>query len=170
MRDQRLEAIVAVARNGVIGRESTLPWRLKSDLQRFKRITMGHSLLMGRKTFESIGRPLPGRETWVLSRKEGLVIPGCHVAQSLGEVLDKISLATRIFVVGGAEIYQQTSSFCGSIHLTHVLADVLGDTVLSPFDLKDMQLVEELYTPADSENDWPTRYERWIAREKETNR
>ncbi len=169
MRDQRLEAIVAVARNGVIGRESTLPWRLKSDLQRFKQITMGHSLLMGRKTFDSIGRPLPGRETWVLSRKEGLVIPGCHVAQSLVEVLDKISPTSRIFVVGGAEIYQQTSSFCGAIHVTHVLADVIGDTVLAPFELKDLRLVEELYTPADSENDWPTRYERWIRRDTVTN-
>lgn len=162
MREQRLEAIVAVARNGVIGRDSTLPWRLKSDLQRFKKITMGHSLLMGRKTYESIGRPLPGRETWVLSRQTGLVFSGCHVARHVSEVLEKLPATARIFVVGGAEIYQQTSGFCGGMHLTNVLAEVDGDTTLSPFDLSDFRCIETLYTPADAENDWPTQYEHWV--------
>jgi dihydrofolate reductase len=165
MREQRLEAIVAVARNGVIGRDSTLPWRLKSDLQRFKQITMGHSLLMGRKTYESIGRPLPGRETWVLSRQHGLVIPGCQVAPSVSEVLERLPAKARIFVVGGAEIYQQTAGLCGVMHLTHVLAEVDGDTTLPPFDLSGFRCIEELYTPADTENDWPTQYERWVMKD-----
>jgi dihydrofolate reductase len=162
MREQRLEAIVAVARNGVIGRESTLPWRLKCDLQRFKQITMGHYLLMGRKTYESIGRPLPGRETWVLSRQKDLEIPGCHVAQSVNEVLERLPATAKLFVVGGAEIYQQTAGLCGVMHLTHVLAEVHGDTTLPPFDLRGFHCIEESYTPADAENDWPTQYERWV--------
>ena len=165
MREQRLEAIVAVARNSVIGRDSTLPWRLKSDLQRFKQITMGHSLLMGRKTYESIGRPLPGRETWVLSRQTGLVIPGCHVAQSVSEVLEKLPATARIFLVGGAEIYQQTAELCGVMHLTRVLAEVDGDTTLPPFDLSGFRCVDTLYTPADAENDWPTHYEHWVMKD-----
>jgi dihydrofolate reductase len=153
-------AVVAMARNGTIGREGALPWHLRADLQLFRRLTMGNALLMGRKTYESIGRPLPGRETFVLTKQSNLEIAGVKTVGTIDDVYGQ--LGSRIlFVVGGAEIYRQLLPLCQVVHLTKVLAEPSGDAKLSPIDLSLYRCTEQMYLPADSENDWPSLYQRW---------
>lgn len=117
--------IVAMARDRVIGLDNALPWRLSSDLQRFKTLTMGCPIVMGRKTFESIGRPLPGRRNIVLSRNAQLTFDGVEVMASLDDALSVD--AQRVFVIGGAEIYAQAAARATHIFLTQVDAHVDGD-------------------------------------------
>ena len=125
-----LELVVAVSEDDVIGRGNALPWRLPADLRRFKAITLGHGVLMGRKTFESIGRALPGRRNFVLTRSAQISAPGCTVVASLEAALDAAGAGdSPLMVIGGAEIYRQCLPFARRIHLTLVhtrIAD--GDT------------------------------------------
>lgn len=123
--------IAAMAQNRCIGRNGKLPWQLPADLQRFKQITMGQTLLMGRKTYQSIGRPLPGRETIILSRNPFFVAAGCKVVSSLEEALAQAQ-TEQLFVCGGAEIYRQTLSLADKIFLTELLVDVAGDAFFPP--------------------------------------
>ncbi|XZE22153.1 dihydrofolate reductase [Pirellulaceae bacterium SH449] len=156
----QIQAVVAMANNGTIGRSGALPWHLRADLQLFRRLTMGHALLMGRKTYESIGKPLPGRRTFVLTKQFGLEIQGVQTVQSVEEVYE--SLGNRsLFVVGGAEIYRQLLPICGVIHITRVLAEPEGDATLDPIPLEDYRCTEQMYLPANTENDWPSIYQRW---------
>ncbi|MBG0811880.1 dihydrofolate reductase [Methylosinus sp. H3A] len=136
----KLVFVAAVARNGVIGAEERTPWRLKSDLQRFRELTWGKPLLMGRRTFESIGRPLPGRETVALSRDSDFRPEGAHLARSLEEAL---GLATRladsmkspeIIVAGGAQIYSAFLPLADVIHLTEVELTIAGDALFPTLD------------------------------------
>lgn len=134
-------AVVAMTRGGVIGRDGDMPWRLKSDLKRFKKLTLGGWLVMGRRTYDSIGRPLPGRQTLVLTRNPDWSAPGvttCHDATCLF----RITHGTPAYVVGGAEIYRLLWDFCTRIYLTTVEAEITdGDTFLevdwSPFEITD---------------------------------
>jgi dihydrofolate reductase len=162
MPNSRFEAVLAIGRDGVIGDQQGLPWRLRSDLIRFRKITTGHALLMGRKTFESIGKPLPGRQTWILSRQSDYQVPGCSVVQDWTEAMAGVPMGKRLFLVGGAEIYRQLLPECAVIHLTRVLADVPGDTRMGDLGLQHYTCVERMFVPADSQNDWPTEYERWV--------
>ena len=125
----RLSLIVAVADNDVIGVRNGLPWRLPEDLKRFKALTMGKPIIMGRKTFESIGKPLPGRRNIVISRQTGLQLPGVGVASSLQDALQQAaqSQTTEVFVIGGAEIYAQALSMAQRVYLTQVHATLVGD-------------------------------------------
>ncbi len=118
-------AIAAVSENGVIGADGAIPWHLPEDFKWFKAVTMGHVLVMGRKTFESIGRPLPGRETVVLSRGEWRH-PGVRVARSLDDVPAQAA-GERVFICGGAEVYRQALPRCAELLLTHVSREVAGD-------------------------------------------
>ncbi len=130
--------IVAASRNGVIGNKGRLPWHLPADLQRFKRITMGHPILMGRKTFESIGKPLPGRTNIVITRQQGFQCCGTTVAHSLEEGLlmcDRGATAQESFVIGGAEIFEQALPLADRIYLTRIEKDFEGDTKLFEIDL-----------------------------------
>ncbi len=120
--------IVAMARNRVIGRNGRLPWQVSEDLQRFKRLTMGHCLLMGRKTYQSIGRPLPGRRTIVVSRQAGLRLPGCTVAGTLSQALTLAEPAEELFICGGADVFQQTLAWAERIYLTELNLAVAGDS------------------------------------------
>lgn len=144
----RISIIAAVASNRVIGRDNRLPWRLPADLRRFKELTMDHTLLVGRKTFESIGRPLPGRSMLVVSRREGYLRPqapeGIRVAHSVQEALDLAREAgeTELFVAGGAEIYRQTLPVADRLHLTRIEEDVAGDTYFPEYDEAQWKLVE----------------------------
>lgn len=122
----RIALIVAVASNGVIGRDNALPWRLSTDLKRFKRLTMGHPIIMGRKTHQSIGRPLPGRRNIVLSRNPDYDAPGCEVFNGLAAAREALT-EPLAFVIGGAEIYRQAARLADTIYLTRVLADIDGD-------------------------------------------
>lgn len=121
-----ISLIVAMAQNRCIGRDGTLPWQLPADLQRFKQITMGHTLLMGRKTYQSIGRPLPGRTSIVLSQDPSFTAIGCIVAPSLDAALTKVQ-TEQLFICGGADIYRQTLPLADKIYLTELLVDVTGD-------------------------------------------
>ncbi|MFT4173402.1 MAG: dihydrofolate reductase [Rhodocyclaceae bacterium] len=123
----RIALIAAVARNGVIGRDNTLPWRLSDDLKRFKALTLGHPIIMGRKTWDSLGRPLPGRHNIVVSRQAGLQLDGATVVHSLDEALHCAGDAAQVFVIGGAQLYGVALPLADALHLTEVHADVVGD-------------------------------------------
>ncbi|PWJ54289.1 dihydrofolate reductase [Dyadobacter jejuensis] len=126
----KLSIIVAVSENGVIGRENALIWRLPADLKRFKALTMGHPIIMGRKTFESIGRPLPGRSSIVISTQVDYRPEGVFMVKSIEEAIAKArSLETdESFIIGGGEIYRQTMPMADKLYLTKVKTTVEGDT------------------------------------------
>ena len=130
----RLSIIAAMARNRVIGRDNRLPWRLPADWRRFKRLTMGHHLIMGRKTFESIGRPLPGRISIVLSGQRSYAPPGVQVAASLEEALRLARGDDEVFVGGGAGVYRQTLLLADRMYLTLLPDDFEGDTYFPRYD------------------------------------
>jgi dihydrofolate reductase len=157
----RLALIAALARNRVIGRDNSLPWHLPADLRFFKRTTMGKPLLMGRRTWESIGRPLPGRRMIVLSRDPGYRAPGCVVAHSLGEALDLGGSDPELMVIGGATLYAQTLPSAERLYLTLVDADVPGDVRFPEWGGLEWRLVWEEAHPADVDHAWSFRFQRW---------
>ena len=122
-----ISIIVALAKNLTIGIENQLPWRCPEDLKRFKALTMGHHMIMGRKTFDSIGRVLPGRTTVVVTRDENLSIEGCLIAHSLTDALSLCGSDEEIFIVGGAQIYRQAMDLADTLHVTEIQQDVEGD-------------------------------------------
>ena len=126
--------VAAVARNGTIGADGGLPWRLPADLKRFKALTMGHPMIMGRKTFESIGRALPGRRTIVVTRDHGWTAPDVTVTHSVDQALELSAADGPVMVVGGGEIYRQTMHRADRLEITRVDADVVGDTVFPEID------------------------------------
>lgn len=130
----RITLIAAVARNGVIGRAGAIPWRIPGDLPRFKRITMGHPVIMGRRTWESLGRPLPGRRNIVISRTPGFAPEGAEVYESLGAALAACKDAPEVFVIGGNEAYREALEVADRLLLTEIDADVEGDAYFPPFD------------------------------------
>jgi dihydrofolate reductase len=157
----RISIIVALAPNGVIGRNGTLPWRLSDDLKRFKRLTMGHTIIMGRRTWESIGRPLPGRTTIVVTRQHDYQLPeGVHIAGSLDEAIDIAAARNEeeAFVVGGAELYHEALSRVDRFYFTEVAADVEGDTYFplnfDTFDWDEWETIETEAHDADEKNEY----------------
>ncbi|MFC4308369.1 type 3 dihydrofolate reductase [Steroidobacter flavus] len=144
-----LSIIVAVADNGVIGSGNQLPWRLPDDLKRFKALSLGKPIVMGRKTFDSIGRPLPGRQNIVISRQPGLEIPGCTVVTSIDAAIAAAQPAPEIVIVGGADIYRQVLPQVQVIHLTRVHASVEGDVVFPELKEQEWREVAKEYHPAD---------------------
>jgi dihydrofolate reductase len=129
----RLCLIAALAANRVIGKDNALPWRLSADLRRFKTLTMGHPIIMGRKTYESIGKPLPGRRNLVITRNRALRAPGCDVVHSLDAALAACAAAGDIFVIGGAELYREALPLAHSLELTEIQADFEGDAWFPEF-------------------------------------
>ena len=123
-----------MARNRVIGIANRLPWHLPEDLQHFKRLTMGHHILMGRKTYASIGRPLPGRTTVILTRQPGFRVEGCLSAGSLAEAVAMCGDDPEVFVVGGAELYAQALPLAERLYLTEIEADYAGDAYFPEVD------------------------------------
>lgn len=132
MTNAAVELVVAVSENDVIGRANQLPWRLPADLKHFKSLTMGHHILMGRKTYASIGKALPGRTNWVLSRSGDFAPPDCKVVRSLREGQIGVGGEAPLLVIGGAEIYRLCLPHAARIHLTLVHAKITdGDTFFS---------------------------------------
>lgn len=129
--------VVAMDRNGVIGNQGGLPWHLPSDLKRFREITMGKPLVMGRRTHESIGRPLPGRRNIVVSRQPTYVAPGCDMAQSFAAALKLAQDAPEVMVIGGASLYAAALVLADRIYLTEVDAEVAGDVYFPPYTRAD---------------------------------
>ena len=127
-----VEFVVAVAENDVIGRANQLPWRLPADLRHFRTLTLGHHILMGRKTYESIGKALPGRTNWVLSRSADFAPADCNVVRTLQEAQGGASGESSLMVIGGAEVYRLCLPLAVRIHLTLVHTEIAdGDTFFS---------------------------------------
>jgi dihydrofolate reductase len=152
-----ISLIVAMAQNGVIGRDNALPWRLPADLKRFKAFTLGKTVLMGRKTFESIGRPLHGRDNLVLTRDRRWLASGVIVVHSVEQALAQAG-ANELVAIGGAQIYRMLMPFARRIYLTHVHADVPGDTFFPDFDPTQWDDVECRMHPADEEHAYPVTF------------
>jgi dihydrofolate reductase len=145
----RISLIVAVADNDVIGSANQLPWRLPDDLKRFKRLSLGKPIVMGRKTFDSIGHPLPGRSNIVVSRQPDLQIADCRVVASLQEAIAAAQAAAEVVIVGGADIYRQALPQVATIHLTRVHAQVPGDVHFPKLAANEWREVATEYHPAD---------------------
>lgn len=153
----RVTLIAAVAENGTIGRGGALPWHLSADLRRFKRLTLGHHLVVGRKTFEAIGRPLAGRKMVVVTRRRTYRPDGVEVAGSLEEALERAAAAgeDEVFIAGGGEIYRQSLPLAQRLHLTRVHARIPGDTRFPPLDETAWEMVEREDHAADEKNPYP---------------
>ena len=154
----RLAVMVAAAENGVIGKNNALPWHLPEDLRYFKRVTMGKAIIMGRKTFESIGRPLPGRTNIVITRNTTLQVEGVKLVYSLDEALDLAASiaahdgAQEAVVIGGAQIYQAAIPAADRLYITEVHANVEGDVVLPDIDWARWREVSREYCAAEAPN------------------
>ena len=158
-----MSIIVAMARNRVIGANGAIPWHLPEDLKRFKNLTLGHHIIMGRKTWESIGRPLPGRTTVIVTRQRGYRAPGALIAHSLEEAIAACRDDEEIFVIGGAELYAQALPRAGRLYLTTVEAEVAGDTTMPEFDAGGWREVSSMSFVPDERHRYPFRcavYER----------
>jgi dihydrofolate reductase len=153
-----ISLIVAMAQNGVIGRDNSLPWRLPDDLKRFRAFTLGKPILMGRKTFESIGRPLPGRINLVLTRDRSWYAEGVIAVHSVEEALAQAGSSDELVAIGGAEIYRLVLPFARRIYLTHVHADVPGNITFPEFDSTQWADVEYNSQPADDEHAYPLTF------------
>ncbi len=164
-----LSLIVAMDEAGAIGFKGKLPWRLSADLQRFRQLTMGHHLIAGRKTYESIGRPLPGREMIVITRDPEFRASGCTIAYSVEEALKVAALAdeSEVFIIGGAELYRQTLPRADRLYLTEVQARVEADTFFPPFDRQAWQETACLFVEADDRNQYASTF-RALVRQADT--
>ncbi|MBB6485008.1 dihydrofolate reductase [Rhizobium lusitanum] len=162
--------VVAVSRNGIIGRDGDMPWRLSADLKRFKAMTLGKPVIMGRKTYESIGKPLPGRPNVVITRDAGFSAEGVTAAHSLDEAIEMASLlaaesgSDEICILGGGEIYRQSIAVADRLLITHVEAEVEGDTSFPTIDPVLWQVESELAVPAGEKDTYPTRFVVYLRR------
>ncbi len=156
--------IAAVAENGVIGHEGALPWHLSTDLQRFKILTFGKPIIMGRKTWDSLGHPLPGRTNIVISRNHAFTAEGTVIVHSLSQAC---SVAKRVasqnstdavFIIGGGEIFQQGLPIADKIFLTEVLASIKGDSFFPVFDKEKWTIVQTQYIPEGDKDSHPSRF------------
>jgi dihydrofolate reductase len=146
-----------MARNRVIGRDNGIPWHLPNELQLFKRITMGHHIVMGRRTWESIGRLLPGRTTVIVTRQLDYVAPGAVVVPSLAAAIAACGDDPDIFVIGGAQLYQSALPMTDRIYLTVVDAEIDGDTRMPEFDISRWRETESQSFPADERHAYAYR-------------
>jgi dihydrofolate reductase len=164
----RISVIAALARNGVIGRGGALPWRLSSDLRRFRALTMSHPIIMGRKTYESIARALPGRKNIIVSRDPSFAALGCMSATSLTGALALAREASEIFIIGGAALYRDALPLTQRLYLTELAADVDGDTFFPPLDKTHWRELSREHVPAGPNNELPSDfvvYDRVVASE-----
>lgn len=160
-----ISLLVAMDEKRGIGKDGKLPWRLSSDLKRFRELTMGHHLIVGRKTFEAIGKPLPGRQTIVVTHNPSYTFEGCLIA---GSVEAALALAesrgeNEAFVIGGADIYAQALAVADRVYLTEVHADVDADTFFPEFDRSNWIEKECSFQPADEKNQHACTF-RWLER------
>ena len=152
----RLSIIAALSTNNVIGRNGDLPWHLSTDLKRLKALTMGHHMIMGRKTFDTIGRVLPGRTFVVITRDPSFTFEGVKIVHSLEEAIAAAAGDDEPFIAGGAQIYEQSLHRADRMYLTRVHADLEGDTWFPDFDdVSEWQLTDSEHFDAGEKNDYP---------------
>ena len=134
----KISLIVAMASNRIIGQDGQMPWHLSADLKRFKQITMGHPIIMGRKTYEAIGRPLPGRTNIIISRSSAYQPEGCVLVNSVEAAIEHgCNLSDEVFVIGGAEIYKAALPLADNLYITQINKEFEGDTFFPEIDYKD---------------------------------
>lgn len=150
----QLSIIVAMDRNRVIGNNDSLPWHISADLKNFKKITMGKPIVMGRKTHESIGRPLPGRENIIITRDETYQAEGCTVLNSIDEIFEHCKDVEEVMITGGSEIYKHTLNQVTRLYLTEVHAEVEGDTFFPEFNRSEWNEISREVFKADEKNDF----------------
>lgn len=155
----RKSIIVAVAANGVIGRDNQLPWHLPADLKFYKQTTTGHHMVMGRKTYESIGRPLPGRTTIVVTRSGSYDSPGVLVARSLDEALEIASGDDEVFLAGGVQIFREGLAIADRIYLTRVETEPEGDVFFPPVNWDEWKLIRDEAHQPDQKNRFHYRFQ-----------
>ena len=159
-----ISIIVASSANNVIGAQGDLPWRLSDDLKRFKAVTMGKPIVMGRKTWESIGRALPGRQNIVITRRHDFAADGCDVVHSVDEAMSAAGDVGEIMVIGGSQVYELFLPAAQRLYLTRVHADVEGDTFFPAVDEDEWQLMSEEKHPADERNEYDFSFQVWDRR------
>jgi dihydrofolate reductase len=147
-----ISIIAAMAENRVIGINNTLPWRLPADLRHFRQLTTGHHVIMGRRNYESIGRPLPDRTNIVVTRNPSYQAPGCQVKHSLVDALQNTQNDPEVFIIGGAEIYRQAIGDADRIYLTLVHAEISGDTFFPELDARKWHEISRTRHEADEKN------------------
>jgi dihydrofolate reductase len=147
-----------------IGAGNKLPWRLPADLKRFRDLTMGHHIIVGRKTFESIGRPLPGRRTIVVTSNVDYKAEGCDLAHSIEDALNlaRERGENEVFICGGGEIYGQTMAIADRMYLTVVDAEVAADIFFPEFDEREWNVQESFYHPADQKNEYAFNFKMMV--------
>lgn len=150
--------IAAMAKNRVIGKDNGLIWQMPADLKRFKKLTTGHHVIMGRKTYESMGKPLPHRVNIIVTRQENYQAPGCMVVHSLKEALLKAEGDSKPFVIGGAEIYKMALPYAHCIELTLVHKEFEGDSYFPEFSESEWKLQNNVENPKDEVNPYPFDY------------
>ena len=158
-----LSLVVAVSKNNVIGSDNGLLWQMPADLKHFKAVTIGSTVIMGRKTYESIGKPLPGRRNIVVTRQQGYKADGCDVASSLQDAVDLCQKEQEVFIIGGGEIYKQAIHAADKIYLTRIAADFVGDTFFPVINFSDWRLTKYLKHHSDAKNPYDysfSEYER----------
>jgi dihydrofolate reductase len=150
----KVSLIVAVAENGVIGKNNELPWRLSADLKHFKQITTGHHIIMGRKTFESIGKPLPNRISIIITRQADYTQAGCLVANSIEQAVElaKQNEETEAFIIGGGQIYDSSLELADEIYFTRVHAEIDGDAFFPKLDSEKWIEISREKHDADEKN------------------
>jgi dihydrofolate reductase len=156
--------VVAVADNGVIGRDNALPWHLPADLRHFKQVTMGKPIVMGRRTFESIGKPLPGRQNIVVTRDPNYQPDGVIVVHGVDAALDAAAEAPEIMIIGGAELFRLFLPRAGRIHLTCVHSDIEGDVRWPDLDPREWEAVARERYEADDRHAYSMTFEVWEKR------
>jgi dihydrofolate reductase len=159
-----LSLIAAMARNGVIGRDNQLPWRMPADLKRFKQLTTGHVVIMGRRTFASLNStPLPDRHNIVITRQRDYHAIGAQIAHNFDDALKHAAAhhPDAVFILGGAEIFAIALPLAQRMHLTVIDADIEGDTVFPDFDRSQWHLIGEEAHAADERHQFPYRFQEW---------
>jgi len=148
----QISLVVAMAENRVIGRDNALPWHLPADLRHFKTLTLGKPVLMGRRTYESIGRPLPGRQNIVLTKDTGFQAPGCDICTSLEQALALAGNADEVMVIGGGALYEELLVRADRIYMTEIYASIEGDTWFPAMDSATWREVAREQYAADEKN------------------
>lgn len=151
----KISLIVAFDENRLIGNNNALPWHLPADLKHFKNITMGHTMIMGRKTFDSIGKPLPGRVSMIITRQKDYKVEGCIVVNTMEEALKKCNDQEEVFIIGGAQIFECTLPIATDLYITKIHHAFTGDTHFPEISEKEWEQISEVTNERDEKNEWP---------------
>jgi dihydrofolate reductase len=153
--NSKISIICALAKNYVIGYKNQLPWHLPADLKHFKELTLGKPIIMGRKTFISIGKPLPQRRNIIITRDKNLIIPGCEIVHSLKEALTLTKASEEIMIIGGANIFAQALPCANRMYLTIIQHDFVGDVYFPKWNVQEWKIIECADYTADEKNPYP---------------